>query len=72
MRKTNVITPFKKLSHVHQQFADPALSVAEVTLNSRDVRLTKLRMRVFELFWCRHDPINALDSLVLVSIVSSV
>ncbi|MCH8845240.1 MAG: transcriptional repressor [Proteobacteria bacterium] len=63
MRKTNVITPFKKLSHVHQQCADSALSVAEETCNSRGVRLTKLRRRVLELVWSSHEPIKAYDIL---------
>jgi len=63
MRKTNVITPFKKTSHVHQQCSDAALSVAEDTCNSRGVRLTKLRRRVLELVWSSHEPVKAYDIL---------
>ena len=63
MRKTNVITPFKKTSHVHQQCSDAALSVAEDTCNSRGVRLTKLRRRVLELVWSNHEPVKAYDIL---------
>ena len=63
MRKTNVITPFKEASHVHQQCADAALSVAEDTCNLRGVRLTKLRRRVLELVWSSHEPVKAYDIL---------
>jgi len=63
MRKTNVITPFKKSNHIHQQCADAALSVAENTCNSRGVRLTKLRRRVLELVWSSHEPVKAYDIL---------
>jgi len=63
MRKTNVITPFKKSNHIHQQCADAALSVAEDTCNSRGVRLTKLRRRVLELVWSSHEPVKAYDIL---------
>lgn len=63
MRKPNVITPFKKASHVHQQCADEALSVAEDTCNSHGVRLTKLRRRVLELVWTSHEPVKAYDIL---------
>jgi len=63
MRKSNVITPLKKVSHVHQQCTDEALSVAEDTCNSRGVRLTKLRRRVLELVWSSHEPVKAYDIL---------
>ena len=63
MRKTNVITPFKEASHVHQQCADVALSVAENTCKLRGVRLTKLRRRVLELVWSSHEPVKAYDIL---------
>ncbi len=63
MRKSNVITPFKKASHVHQQCTDDALSVAEDTCTSRGVRLTKLRRRVLELVWSSHEPVKAYDIL---------
>ena len=63
MRRTNVITPFKKSNHIHQQCADAALSVAEDTCNSRGVRLTKLRRRVLELVWSSHEPVKAYDIL---------
>ncbi len=63
MRKNNVITPFKKANHVHQQCADAALSVAEDTCNLRGVRLTKLRRRVLELVWSSHEPVKAYDIL---------
>ncbi len=63
MRKTNVITPFRKLDHVHQQCTDAALSMAEDTCNLRGVRLTKLRRRVLELVWSSHEPVKAYDIL---------
>ena len=63
MRKPNVITPFKKSSHVHQQCTDAALSVAEDTCLLRGVRLTKLRRRVLELVWISHEPAKAYDIL---------
>jgi len=63
MMKTNVITPFKEHSHVHQQCADAALSVAENTCKLRGVRLTKLRRRVLELVWSSHEPVKAYDIL---------
>ncbi len=63
MRKSNLITPFKKTSHVHQQCTDEALAAAEDTCNSRGVRLTKLRRRVLELVWSSHEPVKAYDIL---------
>ena len=63
MRKPNVITPFKKSSHVHQQCTDAALLVAEDTCLLRGVRLTKLRRRVLELVWISHEPAKAYDIL---------
>ncbi len=63
MGKTNIITPFKKSSHVHQQCTDAALSAAENTCNLRGVRLTKLRRRVLELVWGNHKTVKAYDIL---------
>lgn len=63
MQKTNVITPFKKLSHAHKRCTESALSVAQATCNSRGVRLTTLRRRVLELVWSGHQPVKAYDIL---------
>ncbi|ABA58880.1 Ferric-uptake regulator [Nitrosococcus oceani ATCC 19707] len=63
MSHTNILVPFKGPSHDHWRCIRNALAVAEKTCASRGLRLTKLRRRVLELIWDRHEPAKAYDIL---------
>lgn len=63
MLHTNVLIPFRGPRHNHQHCIRDALAIAEKTCASRGLRLTRLRRRVLELVWDRHEPIKAYDIL---------
>jgi Fur family zinc uptake transcriptional regulator len=63
MPKNRILSPFKENGHAHQHCLESALAVAEITCQSRGVRLTKLRRRVLELVWNNHEPVKAYDIL---------
>ncbi|MCZ6719141.1 MAG: Fur family transcriptional regulator [Gammaproteobacteria bacterium] len=58
-----VLMPFKKRGHQHDKCVDRAVSAAEFRCAQRGLRLTKLRRRVLELIWGRHEPVKAYDVL---------
>jgi Fe2+/Zn2+ uptake regulation proteins len=63
MAENPVLVPFKKPKHDHERCIDHALKEAESVCGKRGQRLTKLRRRVLELVWCRHEPAKAYDIL---------
>jgi len=61
-----VVTPFRNRHHDHGQCVDDALAQADSNCASRGVRLTRIRRRVLELIWRRHEPMKAYDLLDLL------
>ena len=59
----HVLMPFKKRGHQHDECIDQAVSAAESRCAQRGLRLTKLRRRVLELIWSRHEPVKAYEVL---------
>ena len=59
----SVVTPFRQQDHDHDHCVDEALAQAEHNCLRRGVRLTKIRRRVLELIWRRHEPVKAYDLL---------
>ncbi|MCI0399787.1 MAG: transcriptional repressor [Gammaproteobacteria bacterium] len=55
--------PFKTAAHKHNECVDRAVSAAEARCAQRGLRLTKLRRRVLELIWGRHEPVKAYEVL---------
>ena len=49
--------------HDHQRCMTRAIRAAERVCKERDLQLTAIRRRVFELIWERHAPIGAYDIL---------
>lgn len=58
-----VLTPFPKRHHAHQRCVDRAVLQAEASCQAQGLRLTRLRRRVLELVWSRHEPVKAYDIL---------
>lgn len=58
-----VVTPFRDHAHDHASCVDDALAQAELNCARRGVRLTRIRRRVLELIWRRHEPVKAYDLL---------
>lgn len=59
----DILVPFREPRHNHLHCIRDALAVAEKTCISRGLRLTRLRRRVLELVWDRHESIKAYDIL---------
>ena len=55
---------FAQLSdHNHQDCIDAAMTQAETLCREKQIRLTPLRRRVFELVWSSHQPVGAYQLL---------
>ncbi|MCP1673747.1 Fur family zinc uptake transcriptional regulator [Natronocella acetinitrilica] len=59
----HVVTPFRDPDHDHGLCVDEALKLAEHNCAVKGVRLTRIRARVLELIWRRHEPVKAYDLL---------
>lgn len=58
-----IVTPFRSESHNHKRCVTDAMALAEERCARRGARLTRIRRRVLELIWSRHEPVKAYDLL---------
>ncbi|GJL83296.1 MAG: transcriptional repressor [marine bacterium B5-7] len=63
MSKEIISSTFPSPQHNHSECVDAALGEAERLCRIRDLRLTPLRKRVFELIWQSHRPVTAYELL---------